>query len=155
MVSLAADGRSSMGRTERFSFYAFGHSRILSTHDATIEITRCENLTIRGNCVVGVRASHGLKDFPNEVKRLLGLDSGRGRLEMRVNDRTVIIEGRGAAGLAFQDPREVVVRKSGFVSERTLMVYADKAASDIPPPIVKQLKYPGQKISFELSAWSE
>jgi uncharacterized protein len=144
-----------MGETERFSFYAFGHPRILSTHDATIEITRSENLTIRGNCVVGVRASHGLRDFPDDIKRLLSLDSGRGQLEMRVNDQTVIIEGRGAAGLTFQNPIEVVVRKSGFVSERTLMVHADKAALDIPRLMVKRLMDPGQRVFFELSAWSE
>lgn len=144
-----------MAGTKSFSFYAFGHPRILSTHDATIEITQSENLTIRGNCVVGVRASHGLKDFPDEIKRLLSLDSGRGRLEMRVNDEAVIIEGRGARGLSFRDQRELVVRKSGFVSERTLMVCADKAASDIPRPIVKHLVDPREKILFELSAWSE
>ena len=144
-----------MAGIERFTFYAFGHPRILSTHDATIGITRSENLTIRGNCVVGVRASHGLRDFPDEIKRLLSVDTGCGQLEMRVDDGAVIIEGRGATGLTFQDPGDVVVRKSGFVSERTLMVYANKAASDIPRPMVKRLMDPEQRILFELSAWSE
>jgi len=139
----------------RFSFYAFGHPRILSTHGATIQITRSENLTVRGNCVVGVRASHGLKDFPDEIKGLLSLDSGRGRLEIRVHDEVVIVEGRGATGLSFQDPEEIVVRKSGFISERTLMVYSDKAALDVPRSIVKRLMDPEQKILFEISAWSE
>ena len=139
----------------RFCFYAFGHPRILSTHGATIEITRGENLTVRGNCVVGVRASHGLRDFPDEIKGLLSLDSGRGRLEIRVHDEVVIVEGRGAAGLSFQDPEEIVVRKSGFISERTLMVYSDKAALDVPRSIVKRLMDPEQKILFEISAWCE
>ena len=138
----------------RFSFHAFGHPRILSTHPTTIEITRSQNLTIRGDCVIGVKSSHGLVDFPDEIKRLLGNNSGRGRLEMRVRDQVVSIEGRGAKGLRFVDLNEIVVRRSGFVSERTLMVYSDKAALDIPRQMIKLLVEPGEKIWFELSAWS-
>ncbi|TMI58912.1 DUF371 domain-containing protein, partial [Candidatus Bathyarchaeota archaeon] len=48
-----------MAGTARFSFHAFGHPRILSTHPTTIEITRSQNLTIRGDCVIGVKSSHG------------------------------------------------------------------------------------------------
>jgi hypothetical protein len=138
----------------RFKFYAFGHERILSTHPTTIEITRSQNLTIRGDCVIGVKSSNGLRDFPDEIKRLLCDVSGRGRLEIRVSDEVVIIEGRGAKGLSFLDLSEIVLRKSGFVSDRTLMVYSDKAARDIPRRMVKLLMDPGEKISFELSAWS-
>ena len=138
----------------RSHFYAFGHPRILSTHPTTIEITRSQNLTIRGDCVIGVRSSHGLRDFPDEIKRLLSDDSGRGRLEIRVGDEIVSIEGRGTKGLNFLDLNEIVLRKSGFVSDRTLMVHSDKAALDIPRQMVKLLMDPGEKISFELSAWS-
>src|SRR2546422_10296052 len=88
-----------MAGTARFSFHAFGHPRILSTHPTTIEITRSQNLTIRGDCVIGVKSSHGLGDFPDEIKRLLSNNSGRGRLEMRVGDQVVSIAGRGARGL--------------------------------------------------------
>ena len=143
-----------MAGTARFSFHAFGHPRILSTHPTTIEITRSQNLTIRGDCVIGVKSSHGLGDFPDEIKRLLGNNSGRGRLEMRVRDQVVSIEGRGAKGLRFMDLNEIVVRRSGFVSERTLMVYSDKAALDIPRQMIKLLVEPGEKIWFDLSAWS-
>src|SRR2546426_9513456 len=121
-----------MAGTARFSFHAFGHPRILSTHPTTIEITRSQNLTIRGDCVIGVKSSHGLGDFPDEMKRLLSNDSGRGRLEMRVRDQVVSIEGRGAKGLTFMDLNETVVGRGGFESERTLMVYSGKAALDIP-----------------------
>ena len=138
----------------RFSFHAFGHPRILSTHPTTIEITRSQNLTIRGDCVIGVKSSHGLGDFPDEIKRLLSNNSGRGRLEMRVRDQVVSIEGRGAKGLRFMDLNEIVVRRSGFVSERTLMVYSDKAALDLPRQMIKLLVEPGEKIWFDLSAWS-
>ena len=155
MISLRTSVRRSyLAGMARFKFYAFGHERILSTHPTTIEITRSQNLTIRGDCVIGVKSSHGLRDFPDEIKRLLCDDSGRGRLEIRVSDEVAIIEGRGAKGLSFLDLNEIVVRKSGFVSDRTLMVYSDKAARDIPRQMAKLLMDPGEKISFELSAWS-
>src|SRR2546422_1412985 len=143
-----------MARTARFSFHAFGHPRILSTHPTTMEITRSQNLTIRGDCVIGVKSSHGLGDFPDEIKRWLGNNSGRGRLEMRVREEVGSIEGRGAKGLRFMDLNGIVGRRSGFVSERTLMVYSDKAARDIPRQMIKLLVEPGEKIWFELSAWS-
>src|SRR5438445_13027312 len=109
--------------TARFSFHAFGHPRILSTHPTTIEITRSQNLTIRGDCVIGVKSSHGLGDFPDEIKRLLSNNSGRGRLEMRVGDKLVSIDGRGVNVLRVMDLNEIWARRSGLVSEQTLIVY--------------------------------
>src|SRR3989454_11391928 len=109
-----------MAGTARFSFHAFGHPRILSTHPTTIEITRSQNLTIRGDCVIGVKSSHGLGDFPDEIKRLLADNSGRGRLEMRVRDEIVYVEGRGANGLRFLIFTRLWWGRRGFGSDETL-----------------------------------
>jgi len=45
-----------------------------------------------------------------------------------------------------------VVRRSGFISDRTLMIHADKAASDLPREMVRMLKDRRNSVSIEISA---
>lgn len=71
---------------------------------------------------------------------------------MRVRSESFTVEGRGSRGLTFTDPHEIVVRKSGFVSGRTLMVYSNKAAADIPRRMVKLLQDPAETVRIEISA---
>ncbi len=65
------------------------------------------------------------------------------------------VEGRGAMGLSLSHPTDIVVRRSGFASDRTLMVKADKAAADIPRDFVQLLRNPAQKIMIEITALTE
>ena len=53
-------------------------------------------------------------------------------------------------GLTFQDPGEMVVRKSAYASDRTLLVRADKAAVDIPRSMVRKLQNPEQLLEIEI-----
>ena len=71
---------------------------------------------------------------------------------MRVRGEGFTVEGIGSTGLTFTDPHEIVVRKSGFVSGRTLMVYSNKAAVDIPRRVVKLLQDPAETVTIEISA---
>ena len=135
-----------------FVFTARGNPAVLSSHPTTLEITTESNLTKRGDCVVAVKAEYGLKDLPASIKRALSSEKGRGRLTIRVRDQTFTVEGRGSNGLTFTHPDEIVVRKSRFVSDRTLMVYANKAAIDIPRRMVKLLQDPAETITIEVSA---
>ena len=140
---------SKMARS--FSFSAYGHRSILSTHTKTLQITREPHITHRGDCIVGVKASCGLPDLPLSIKKPLSTETGRGRLLIKVQDQSFTVEGRGARGLTFSHPTDIVVRKSGYTSERTLMVYADKAAADVPSTFVKLLQNPRERITIEIS----
>ena len=51
----------------------------------------------------------------------------------------------------FNDKREIVVRKTGFVSGRTLGINADRAASDVPEKMAKLLQNPQQKIQIQIA----
>jgi len=53
--------------------------------------------------------------------------------------------------LTFSHPTDIVVRKSGFLSDRTLMVHADRVAADLPKSLVELLQDPGRKILVELA----
>lgn len=140
--------------TERLSVViaARGHPAILATHPTTLEITLEDSLTPRGNCVVAVGSSHGLADLPSEVKRILSNDFGRGVLTLSVGDQTFVVHGRGSSSLTFAHPREIVVRTSGFISDRTLMIHSDKAAEDIPWAMVRLLRNPEENVKVEIHA---
>jgi hypothetical protein len=51
-----------------------------------------------------------------------------------------VITGFGSTNLSLSDTDDMVVRKSGFVSGRTLMIGADKAARDLDRAFVDKLK---------------
>ena len=52
-----------------FQFPCYGHENILSTHKTTIEFTKDSELTLDGDCILGIKA-----DF-NSIRALRGLSS--------------------------------------------------------------------------------
>lgn len=133
-------------------FQAYGHPAILSTHPTTLEITTSHELTRRGDCVVGVKSSSAIRNLPEDLKRTLSSSSGRGRLVLRVGPLEFEVEGRGDPRLTFSHETDLVVRKSGFISERTLMIFADKSSMDIPRDMVRLLQDPSCRVTVEISA---
>ncbi|OLD11937.1 MAG: hypothetical protein AUI93_03530 [Crenarchaeota archaeon 13_1_40CM_3_52_10] len=134
-----------------FSFYAQGHPSVLSTHTTTLELTKEANLRKNGDCIVAVGSSAGLRDLSTLMKDALSSETCRARLTLKLDPHRFVIEGRGAHGLTFSHPTDIVIRKSGFVSDRTLMVYANRAAADLPRSLVELLQDPGRKVLVELT----
>ncbi len=134
-----------------FSFYARGHPAVTSTHRTTLEFTKEATLTEKGNCIIAVESSATLRDLPQQMRDALSKESARARLTLKLRAYEFEIEGRGAPGLSFSHPTDMVVRTSSFVSNRTLMVRASGAAINIPRPFVKLLQDPDQKLLVEIS----
>ncbi len=135
-----------------FRFDARGHPSILSTHNTTLEITKDEHLTKKGNCIVAVNSTKGLFELPSDLKGTLTQPRAKGQLTLRAGDFTFRVEGFGDPRLTFSHATDMVVRRSGFVSDRTLLVNADKSASDIPRRMLRLLQNPTCKIAIEISA---
>ena len=133
-----------------FRFEARGHAAVLSTHATTLEITKEQDLTNRGNCVVAVGSSIGLKDLPAAVKKALANDKCKACVTFEIGIQRFSVEGHGDLGLTFSHPTDFVIRKSGFVSDRTLMVHANRSAADIPKSFVRLLQDPAQKVLVRL-----
>lgn len=133
-------------------FHAYGHPAILSTHPSTLEITTSRELTRRGDCIVAVKSSGAVRDLPEDLKRALSSSSGRGRLALRVGPYEFTVEGRGDPRLTFFHETDLVVRKSAFISDRTLMIHADKSSMDIPRDMVRMLQDPKNRVTVEISA---
>src|SRR5438445_5667125 len=144
--------RSHLFRVYHSIFQAYGHPAILSTHPTTLEITTSHELTHRGDCVVAVKSSSAVRDLPVGLKRVLSSSSGRGRLRLQVGPFEFTVEGRGDPRLSFSHQTDLVVRKSGFISDRTLMIHANKSSIDIPPDLLRVLQDATSRVTVEISA---
>jgi len=120
----------------------FGHPLVRSRHPTTIEVTRDPNLTIRGDCIIGVRADKGLSDLSSGVRESIRTKGSRLSLTLEVLSERFLIRAAGSSLLTLEDPHEMVVRKSDFISPRTLAIGADAAAKDVPRKIVESLRNP-------------
>jgi hypothetical protein len=121
-------------------FTAFGHPSIMATHRTTIAITRDENITKRGDCFVGVKSDFdfsGVLDKIKNAKRLV--------LELECEGMKETVVGESHPGITLSDS-DIVVRKSGYVDSRTLMINADRAACDFDREFVGKLRR-GEKIN--------
>ena len=112
---------------------------VLALHPTTIEITTESHLTKRGDCIVGVCAEKGCAGLGEAVRTALSRDDAKVLLRFVVEGETFAVSARGDSRLTLTHPHDMVIRKSDFVSDRTLAVGASAAAKDIPRRVAKAL----------------
>jgi hypothetical protein len=117
-----------------------GHPMVRALHPTTIEVTTEEHLSERGDCIIGVAASSGCADLSREVKEALQNDDSRVTIRILAGRESFEVRARGDSRLLLSHPRDIVVRRSTFINERTVAVNAEFAALDIPRSIVETLK---------------
>ncbi len=130
-------------------FYARGHPLITATHKTTMEITKDIVKTLRGDCIIATRSELALSDLPKEFKENARNEKARIGLIIKVNDISEEVWGRGHSLLSFESNKDMVIRKSGYICKRTLMIYADKAAYDLNRDLVNLLR--DEKTVIELT----
>jgi hypothetical protein len=131
---------------------ACGHPNILATHPMTVEITKERHLTKRGDCVIAVAATRGLTDLSRQFKTLCKDQRTQITMEIEAEGIRELILGYGNSSLTLDHPKEMVARRSNYVSDRTLFVRADKAASDISRDLVRALRLPRTDVRIRLIA---
>jgi uncharacterized protein len=125
---------------EEIAFY--GHRNIQSFHTRTIEITKDPNLSLRGDCIIGVNANKSCWDISDKLKHSLKDDNSFIIIDVTVGNMSFIINGLGNSRLLLLSRHDVVIRKSNFVCERTIAIRCDKASSDIPREMIMSLQDP-------------
>ena len=113
-------------------------------------VTREPELTLRGDCIVAVAAEKGLRDLDPRVKEAMRNQDARIRLILEADGLTFQVSGRGDPRLTLSHPTDTVTRRSSFVCDRTLMIGADKAASDLEPRLVRMLQKREQVVNITL-----
>lgn len=129
----------------------FGHPNVQSLHGKTLEITKDEHLTLRGDCILGVRATKACADLNETLKRRLSTTGSIVRVEIMVGSESFVIKGMGDERLSLMNPHDIVIRKTNFVCPRTLSIRCDKASSDVPRNMVKLLQDDEAKGIFRIT----
>lgn len=129
----------------------YGHPNIQSLHAKTIEITKDEHLTLRGDCIIGVKANKACADLDESFKHRLKSNSAVVRIEIMVGDKSLLITGRGDERLSMLNAHEIVIRRTNFVCPRTMSVLCNKGSSDVPRILVKMLQDQETKGIFRIT----
>ena len=119
-----------------------GHKNILSLHQKTIEITKDEELTSNGDCIVGVSANISCVDLPKKMKKKIQNPKTKITFSIRAENKKFTVQGNGSEKLSLKHTKDIVLRKSGFTCSRTIAINCDKASNDIPRDFVKILQNP-------------
>lgn len=131
---------------------AYGHSNIRASHKTTFEFTKDPHLTLKGDCIIAVKASKGAADLNSEFKKLARKKDSKITVTILVGGVKETIVGYGNPKLLLTHPTDLVARKSDFTCNRTLMLHSNKAACDFSPNLRKALQNPNQKLQITLTA---
>jgi len=132
-------------------FYARGHENVQSTHKTTFEVTKEATLTKQGDCIIAVESTKAARDLPPEFKEAARKEGARITVTIEAGELKETVKAEGSPQLQFMHPTDLVVRKSGYVCDRTLAIKANRAASDLSREFVKKLKDPNQEIKVTLT----
>ncbi len=130
--------------------YGHGHSNIQAIHKTTIEFTKDTHVSKTGDCIIMVGANKAVSDLSCGFRQNLTDDNATISIVIEAGDFSEKIVARGSSRLTFSDPKDIVIRKSDYVSSRTLAVCADKAAKDLSRNFVEKLKNPTQNVKVTL-----
>jgi len=131
--------------------HAFGHPNIRSSHPTTIMFTKERQVTRRGDCVVAVAADKSVADLSTEFKNALRQPNAKLTIHLEVGGLQGQINAYGSPELALNHPNDLVIRKSEFISDRTLAVKADKSSADLSKAVIEKLKNPEQRVTLTLT----
>ncbi len=127
-----------------------GHGNVKATHKSTLEFTKENYLTSKGDCILCVGADRGINDFSEEFKS--ALRAGKKLLiRIKVGDLIDEVRAEGSPELILDHEYSMVIRKSTYIDARTLAIRANKAAKDIDRRLVELLKNPEATVEIELA----
>jgi len=129
---------------------AHGHPNIRALHKTTFEITREEELSERGDCIIGVGADKGVSDLnPSFLEKLRRNDSIL-VIVLEANGVREHVLAHGSARLLLNSFDKIIVRKSDHIDGSTLAVRANKAAADLDRGLVSVLRKPSTVLYMRL-----
>ncbi len=134
------------------TFTATGHENVLCLHRNTIEFTHDKHLTLRGDCILAINAKYSLE----EIKK--ANFEGKIKIKMTVEDidgKNIEEEIIAVYNPQFNNPHEMVIRRTDFKDQRTFATYANKVAKDIRRDLVAKMMDPSTKMVITIAHFSE
>ena len=119
-----------------------GHKHVLSLHEKTLEITKDDDLTPQGDCIVGINSDISCIDLPDKMKKKIQNPKTVIKFTIKIGKNSFKIQGFGSQKLTLKHVSDIVLRKSAFTCSRTIANNCDKASSDMPRGMVRLLQDP-------------
>jgi uncharacterized protein len=119
---------------------ARGHENVLALHRSTLEFTRHEHLTVRGDCIIAVGSDKAMNEFGDDFKDALRKEGARVKVTIECDGLSDSVVAYGHPKLILDHPDDCVIRKSDYICGRTLAVGADKGAKDLSRDLVERLR---------------
>lgn len=132
-----------------FKIQAKGHKNVLSKHKSTFEITNDNELSLSGDCIIGVAMDKTLKDISDDIKEKIRNENTKIIVKLATSNGKDKIIGYGHPELSLDHPTDIVCRKSTFVCSRTLMIKSDKASCDLNGQLIRDLQ-DGKSLDVEI-----
>ncbi|MCK4239164.1 MAG: DUF371 domain-containing protein [Candidatus Lokiarchaeota archaeon] len=133
---------------------AFGHANILGAHKTTIEITKDKDLTLRGECIIGIKADKACSDLNIKLKQEIRKES-KFKVVIKLNDISETFYGWGHKDLKLINSRDIVFRKSNFICDRTILINCTKSSQDLSRILIEKLKNENQLIEMTIDLSDE
>ncbi len=131
---------------------AHGHPNIKGTHRTTLEITSEEEVTPRGDCIVGVGADKTPADFNKEFIEALRRPGSILIAILSVGELRDIVLAEGSPSLMVSSGEKLIIRRSSYVEPATIGVRSNKAAGDLDRRIIERLRDPSTTLHVRLIA---
>jgi len=129
-----------------YSFTCFGHENITAKHKTTLEFTKDEDIGLEGDCIIGIKADFSLLQLKKFIK---SLKSNKITIIIEtINNNKIVEKINAEINPNFNSDREIVIRKTDFISDRTFAIRADKAADDLNRYLIKSISNNKQKIKI-------
>ncbi len=129
---------------------AQGHENVQATHPSTLMFTKDRQLSKTGDCIIAVAADKAVADLSSDFKEKLKRPNAKLTVIIEVDSLTETINASGSPKLTLTDSVDIVIRKSSYISSRTLAIEADKAAKDLSRKIIEKLKNSQNKVRVTL-----
>ena len=134
----------------RETLLGLGHENIRAIHPTTLMFTKDKHLSKNGDCIIAIAADKAVADLSLEFKQKLRKPNVKLTIVIEADGLEQQINAFGSSKLILTHVTDMVVRKSDYISDRTLAISADKASNDLPRPFIEKLQNPKQRVKVTL-----
>lgn len=130
--------------------YAKGHPNIKATHKTTLEITKEEYITPRGDCIIAINATKAVKDLDPVLKSIIRRNDAIIIVVLETDNLKDVVLAMGSQELLLSNDNKIIIRKSTYIEPATLGIRSNKAARDIDRRLIERLKNPDTVLKIKI-----
>ncbi len=130
--------------------YAKGHPNIKATHKTTLEITKEEYVTPRGDCIIAIKATKAVKDLDPVLKSIIRRNDAIIIVVLETDNLKDVVLAMGSQELLLSSDNKIIIRKSTYIEPATLGIRSNKAARDIDRRLIERLKNPDTVLKIKI-----